>query len=223
MNKYQLEFFNQLHIKPKETENKLEKYVLEGEVMTIKQNRNYNINKYDFIIEGVAVNSIVKVEGLNGRTWKEIDKTHFSLDFNNKFSKIKIHFLNDIVEPIVITLIMEDADKEAYDLELERIKKENKKKEVNLEVASGYNLINVYFSSVSGMRYSYSIINLYRNGRRIGRYTVDGMGFLAIPNLASGDYQVSIEQYDFDRKLIYSSEECKKVSVNQSPQPVVRH
>ena len=223
MNKYQLEFFNQLHIKPKETENKLEKYVLEGEVMTIKQNRNYNINKYDFIIEGVAVNSIVKIEGLNGRTWKEIGKTHFSLDFNNKFSKIKIHFLNDIVDPIVLTLIMEDADKEAYDLELEKIKKEEHKKQVNLEVASGYNLINVYFSCVSGKRYNYSIINLYRNGRRIGRYTVDGIEFLAIPNLASGDYQVSIEQYDFDRKLIYSSEECKKVSVNQSAQPVFRH
>ena len=223
MNKYQLEFFNQLHIKPKETENKLEKYVLEGEVMTIKQNRNYNINKYDFIIEGVAVNSIVKIEGLNGRTWKEIGKTHFSLDFNNKFSKIKIHFLNDIVDPIVLILIMEDADKEAYDLELEKIKKEEHKKQVNLEVASGYNLINVYFSCVSGMRYNYSIINLYRNGRRIGRYTVDGIEFLAIPNLASGDYQVSIEQYDFDRKLIYSSEECKKVSVNQSAQPVFRH
>ena len=223
MNKYQLEFFNQLHIKPKETENKLEKYVLEGEVMTIKQNRNYNINKYDFIIEGVAVNSIVKIEGLNGRTWKEIGKTHFSLDFNNKFSKIKILFLNDIVDPIVLILIMEDADKEAYDLELEKIKKEEHKKQVNLEVASGYNLINVYFSCVSGKRYNYSIINLYRNGRRIGRYTVDGIEFLAIPNLASGDYQVSIEQYDFDRKLIYSSEECKKVSVNQSAQPVFRH
>lgn len=223
MNKYQLEFFNQLHIKPKETENKLEKYVLEGEVMTIKQNRNYNINKYDFIIEGVAVNSIVKIEGLNGRTWKEIGKTHFSLDFNNKFSKIKIHFLNDIVDPIVLILSMEDADKEAYDLELEKIKKEEHKKQVNLEVASGYNLINVYFSCVSGKRYNYSIINLYRNGRRIGRYTVDGIEFLAIPNLASGDYQVSIEQYDFDRKLIYSSEECKKVSVNQSAQPVFRH
>ena len=225
MNKYQEEFYKQIEIKPVETENKLESFNIENEVITIKQNKNYNIIKYDFVINGIALGSIEKIEGLNGRTWKEIGKTKFQLDFSNKYTKIKIHFLLNVVDPIILDVVMKDADKEAYDLEIEKQRKEELEKYVSLQLASGVNCINVYFNRLNG--HAYSLIKLYRiDGvytRCIGTFSIDGNNYFPITNLASGQYKVSIEQYDFDKKIIYKSEDGKSVFVNQVPQPPIRH
>lgn len=223
MNKYQLEFWKYLTLIEDETDNKLETFSIENEKIKINQNKNYNIKKYNFTIKGDAINSIEKIEGLKGKVWKKIGETKFQLDFDNKISKIKIHFINRIIDPIVFDIEMEDADKKAYDYELERKRKDYEKSVVDLEIATGVNLINVYFNELTNKEYSYSVISLYRKDRKIGVYKLKATNFLSIPNVASGEYEISIEQYNSDDELIYRSEENMKAFVNLSPQPVYRH
>ena len=222
MNKYQLEFWKYLTLIEDETDNKLETFSMENEKIKIKQNKNYNIKKYNFTIKGDAISSIEKIEGLKGKVWKKIGKTTFQLDFDNKVSKIKIHFINRIIDPIVFDIEMEDADKKAYDYELERKRKDYEKSVVDLEIATGVNLINVYFNGLTNKEYSYAVISLYRKDRKIGVYKLKDTNFLSIPNVASGEYGISIEQYNSDDELIYRSEENMKAFVNLSPQPVYR-
>lgn len=154
---------------------------------------------------------------------EKIGETKFQLDFDNKISKIKIHFINRIIDPIVFDIEMEDADKKAYDYELERKRKDYEKSVVDLEIATGVNLINVYFNGLTNKKYSYAVISLYRKDRKIGVYKLKDTNFLSIPNVASGEYGISIEQYNSDDELIYRSEENMKAFVNLSPQPVYRH
>ena len=223
MNKYQLEFWKYLTLIEDETDNKLETFSIENEKIKINQNKNYNIKKYNFTIKGDAINSLEKIEGLKGKVWKKIGETKFQLDFDNKISKIKIHFINRIIDPIVFDIEMEDADKKAYDYELERKRKDYEKSVVDLEIATGVNLINVYFNGLTNKEYSYAVIFLYRKDRKIGVYKLKDTNFLSIPNVASGEYGISIEQYNSDDELIYRSEENMKAFVNLSPQPVYRH
>lgn len=223
MNKYQLEFWKYLTLIEDETDNKLETFSIENEKIKINQNKNYNIKKYNFTIKGDAINSIEKIEGLKGKVWKKIGETKFQLDFDNKISKIKIHFINRIIDPIVFDIEMEDADKKAYDYELERKRKDYEKSVVDLEIATGVNLINVYFNGLTNKKYSYAVISLYRKDRKIGVYKLKDTNLLSIPNVASGEYGISIEQYNSDDELIYRSEENMKAFVNLSPQPVYRH
>lgn len=223
MNKYQLEFWKNLTIKEESTDQKLESFIIENDNLRLKQNKNYNINKYNFYIDGISISSVERIEALKGKSWKEIGKTKFTLDFSDKYKKIRICLKDSVVEPIVFDVIMEDADKQIYNQEMILLTKEQDDKIVSLEVASGYNLINVYFSKVNE-KYQYSLIKLFKNNRQIGVYKEEGTNFVAIPNVASGEYEVSIEQYDSNKKLIYSSNKRKKVSVNDvsHPQPPIR-
>ena len=189
--------------------------------VTIVQNENYNIRKYNvYLLTGVAE----KVEYvLKGQAYivKDLEKNKYliELDYDNRIEKIKIHFSNGIVDPVEIPIVFVEADVKKYD---EKVMAEHKKaleERAKVKVTTGDSIINVAFQPVSES-FSYSKVELYTilgskvvNNKTEYEYqlmakykTAEDVYFHSITGLAYGKYAIKLVQYDKSNKEIYKSE-----------------
>ena len=189
--------------------------------VTIVQNENYNIRKYNiYLLTGVAE----KVEYiLKGQTYivKDLEKNKYliELDYDNRIEKIKIHFSNGIVDPVEIPIVYVEADVKKYD---EKVMAEHQKAleaKANVKVTTGDSIINVAFQPVNDI-FSYSKVELYTitgtkviNNKTENEYqlmakykTSEDVYFHSINGLAYGQYAIILVQYDNLNKVIFKSE-----------------
>lgn len=132
------------------------------------------------------------------------------LDFDNRITKLKITFNNDIAQPYILDICYIEADKEEY------YKKEHEKhikaliSAANINVATGVNLVNIYFSPCCE-QYFYTEIDLFRQSRdsiqMMATYSIDkDQYFIAIKDLARGNYCFILRQFDKENKLLFQTD-----------------
>lgn len=188
------------------------------EQIEIKQSDDITITKYDlfFINQGIsAVYAIKEKECLPfqctccdyhwGKVYKDRQVFHYTLDFDDKITSVKIVFKNNIADDLILPIRFIDADKDVYyaKKEAERIAKLGWKASVSC--ATGQNLVNIYFQPCAD-NYAKTEITLYRSNLMMAKYIVEGeLYFKAIPDLAYGDYSFVLKQISTDEKILYET------------------
>ena len=206
--------------------------------VTIVQNENYNIRKYNIYLLTAVAEKVEYV--LKGQTHivKDLEKNKYliELDYDNRIEKIKIHFSNDVVDPVEIPIVYVEADVKKYD---EKVMAEHKKaleEKAKVKVATGDSIINVTFQPVNDS-FSYSKVELYTiTGTKVvnnkteyecqlmAKYkTPEDVYFHSITGLAYGKYAIILIQYDNLNKEIFKSDYVlvSLNSPNYSGKPVV--
>lgn len=189
--------------------------------VTIVQNENYNVKKYNIYLLIAVAEKVEYV--LNGQAHivKESEKNKYliELDYDNRIEKIKIHFSNGVVDPVEIPIVYVEADMKKYD---EKVMAEHKKaleEKANVKVTTGDSIINVTFQPVNDS-FSYSKVELYTitgtkviNNKTQNEYqlmakykTPEDVYFHSITGLAYGKYAIILVQYDNSNKEIYKSD-----------------
>lgn len=189
--------------------------------VTVVQNENYNIRKYNIYLLSAVTEKVEYI--LKGQTHivKELEKNKYliELDYDNRIEKIKIHFSNGVVDPVEIPIVYVEADVKKYD---EKVMAEHKKAleaKANVKVTTGDSIINVTFQPVNDS-FSYSKVELYTitgtkvvNNKTENEYqlmakykTPEDVYFHSITGLAYGKYAIILVQYDNLNKEIYKSE-----------------
>lgn len=207
--------------------------------VTIVQNENYNVKKYNIYLLIAVAEKVEYV--LNGQAHivKESEKNKYliELDYDNRIEKIKIHFSDGVVDPVEIPIVYVEADMKKYD---EKVMDEHKKaleEKANVKVTTGDSIINVTFQPINDS-FSYSKVELYTitgtkviNDKTQNEYqlmakykTPEEVYFHSITGLAYGKYAIILFQYDNSNKEIYKSDYIL-VTLNRpnySGKPVVR-
>lgn len=189
--------------------------------VTIVQNENYNVKKYNIYLLIAVAEKVEYV--LNGQAHivKESEKNKYliELDYDNRIEKIKIYFSNGVVDPVEIPIVYVEADMKKYD---EKVMAEHKKaleEKANVKVTTGDSIINVTFQPVNDS-FSYSKVELYTitgtkviNNKTQNEYqlmakykTPEDVYFHSITGLAYGKYAIILVQYDNSNKEIYKSD-----------------
>ena len=150
--------------------------------------------------------------------------------FKDKVEKIKLHFAGDLVDDLEINIIYESITKEqenAYYENEKRQKRDALIAKTDIKIATGVDLVNIYFQPCGG-DYKYSKIQLYLAegkfqssgygvagkliggtiGNLLGEFKVEeGMMYKSITGLARGCYAIKLIQYnDKNEELITSDE-----------------
>lgn len=131
------------------------------------------------------------------------------LDFENRISKIRISFINNIAKPLTIPIEYIEADKEAY-----YAKKESERKEVLIKNASimhevGTDLVNIFFQPCSA-DYHHTEIDLYYQTRLLANYKVNqGEFFKSIDKLASCTFYYILRQYNAENEILIETEKIE--------------
>ncbi len=210
MNKYQkmilentsINFTNSIH-------NTVNAFKLDNDELSLYQDDNYNITKYNLLIESKCISEIE----LFNKKWETIknyqDKFYIDIDFDNQIRKIKLIFSDDIADPLILNINYIYANRDDYDLKLKEKSEDLLSRKACIRVTTGINLLNVLFQPV-GSNYSYTIIELYSFMDNIpllmARYKVtDELYFLPIKDLAFGTYKIRVIEYGSSDEEIFSS------------------
>ena len=227
MNKYQEFAVKQIKIIG---DNSLKSFKWDFNKVVLEQNENYNLTKYTIAIHQASITKIEVITKDSSYEVARVDEYQHTLelDFENKISAIKLHFTEDIVDPVEIPIEYIDANKEIYD---EKIRIENKKaldEKAKVKVNTGDSIINVTFQPINSS-YSYSKVELYAvNGtddyQLMAKYkTTEDVYFHSITGLAYGTYAIILVQYESNDKEIYKSDFIQVIlkKPNYSGKPTV--
>ena len=189
--------------------------------ITVVQNENYNIRKYNIYLTIAIAEKIECV--INGQIHvvKESEKYKYliELDYDNRVEFIKIYFSNGMVDPVKIPVVYVEADVKKYDEKINAERKKALEEKANVKVKTGDSIINVIFQPVSES-FSYSKVELYTilglkvvNDKTEYEYqlmakykTPEDVYFHSITGLAYGKYAIKLIQYDNSNQEIYKSE-----------------
>lgn len=197
-----------------------------NEEIVIQQDEDITITKYllsisnEFIqkaysIKGDSITELTKKESyLSSKTF------HMELDFENQIDAIKIEFINNLADDLILPVIYKEADKEAYYAKKEQEYKNNLLKTADIKVSTGADLVNIYFQPCCD-KYEYTEIQLYipkefvtvggpygpvqkpSSWSMIKKCKVDPEEFYkSINGLANGKYSFILKQYDKENVII---------------------
>ena len=212
-------------------------YVNDNDEFLIQQDENYNIKKHNIIVGGLSIDSIE----IDGKKCEKIETPKHSyfddkmnlavVDFDNRAKEITFNFANNVAEPLTLKLKFIESDHASFDAKEAESNRQNLMAAANIKLATGADLVNVYFQPVTD-NYGYTVIELYlakgnfeqHHGSVIhddwkptllsgtiesllGKFKVeDGMFFKAITGLANGVYGVKITEFDKNEKPLFSSD-----------------
>lgn len=186
--------------------------------IVVKQGEDITITNY--LLNLLKETFILSVEYNYNNEWNEVDYVDYSydksiklytipIDFDDRITEIKITFINNIVEPIVLPIEYVEADKEAY-----YAKKESERKEALLKAAAvthevGKDLVNIFFQPCSSDYYR-TEIDLYYQNRLLANYKVNQDEFFkAIDKLAYSTFFYVLRQYNTDDKVLIETDKIK--------------
>lgn len=186
--------------------------------IVVKQGEDITITKY--LLNIIKETFIRSVEYNYNNEWNEVDYVNYSydksiklytipIDFDDRITEIKITFINNIVEPIVLPIEYVEADKEVY-----YAKKESERKEAMLKAAAvthevGKDLVNIFFQPCSSDYYR-TEIDLYYQNRLLANYKVNQDEFFkAIDKLAYSTFFYVLRQYNTDDKVLIETDKIK--------------
>ena len=212
-------------------------YVNDNDEFIIQQDENYNIKKHNIIVSGLSIDSIE----IDGKKCEKIETPKHSyfddkmnlavVDFDNRAKEITFNFVNNIAEPLTLKLKFIESDHASFDAKEAESNRQNLMAAANIKLATGADLVNVYFQPVTD-NYGYTVIELSlakgnfeeHHGSVVhddwkpkllsgniesllGKFKVeDGMFFKAITGLANGVYGVKITEFDKNEKPLFSSD-----------------
>lgn len=180
-----------------------------GEIITITQDDDITISKYVLHIANKSVDSVwaivnKKEEKLSESidpvysTPKSGDQKRFSieLDFKKRIESIRIVFVDNIADDLIIPIVYVEADKEKYYAKKEQEHKDSLLKKANIKVSTGADLVNIYFQPCSE-DYAHTEIVLYKDSMMLAKYKVDkDVFFKSINGLAYGKYEFVLKQFN---------------------------
>ncbi len=179
--------------------------------------------------EQPAARTAKRVAGKPPITWQNSEPSYIiELNFDKKIDAVKISFINDLADDVVIPISYIDADKEAYARKKAKENYESMSQRANVRCAPGASLVNVYFNPCCD-EYDHSEITLYvaeetktsydRSGysHEIGvawselthRSVDKGDKFKSFDGLAYGVYSIVLQQYDKSGKMIFETPHIK--------------
>lgn len=216
-------------------------HISEDDSITVVQDKDYHRTKYTIDIRSVVLSSVEFVKGPSAvafavqkdsslaKEGKDVGQFTGIVDFDDRATAIRLHFKNDLADPLTLALHYQESDKEAFDEEVEKTRVADLVKAMNVRVTTGESLINVMFSQVSS-DVAKSIITLYvrdnqDNRSLMGSFPVEsGMLFKSIPGLAFGRYSIKVAQVDAQDQFIAASDyvDVEIRQPNYGGKPVIR-
>ena len=210
MNKYQKMILDNTSIKfySKELDRECAYEIINDE-LTLFQDDNYNIVKYNLFIESKSIESI----DLFNKKWDKInsylDQFSIEVDFNNQIRKIRFNFNDNIADSLILNINYVYANRDNYDQVLKEKSEDILVRQASIRVTTGQSLINVLFQPVSSS-YAYTKVELYSYMDNVpllmARYKVsDELYFLPIKDLAYGTYKIKVIEYGINDEVIFTS------------------
>lgn len=186
--------------------------------IVVKQSEDITITNY--LLNLLKETFILSVEYNYNNEWNEVDYVDYSydksiklytipIDFDDRITEIKITFIDNIVDPIVLPIEYVESDKEAY-----YAKKESERKEALLKAAAvthevGKDLVNIFFQPCSA-DYHHTEIDLYYQNRLLANYKVNqGEFFKSIDKLASCTFYYILRQYNAENEILIETEKIE--------------
>lgn len=197
-----------------------------NEEIVIQQDEDITITKYLLSISNKVIN---KVYSIKGDSIVELTKEEsclscktfdLELDFENQIKAIKIEFIDNLADDLILPVIYKKADKEKYYAKKSQEHKENLLKTADIKVSTGADLVNIYFQPCCD-KYEYTEIQLYipkdfvtvggpygpvqkpSTWSMIKKCKVDPEEFYkSINGLANGKYSFILKQYDKENVII---------------------
>lgn len=187
-------------------EEKIAKSALTDCTLRIIQSTDADITAFPMLI---SINGVVKLEILK-KDWEEISASkngyRLTADFGDRFSGMRLSFVNNIAAPIEFNVEYIESDKEQWENTLKDRYIEGLFQAANVSVATGADLVNIYFQPCSD-EYAKTEIILYRDNLMLAKYRGDEeMFFKSITGLAYGNYTFILKQYDKNDKMLLETE-----------------
>ncbi len=181
---------------------------LNNDKIEIKQNEDITITKYLLSISNKFIEKVysVKGESIVEITAKESSLSSkifdIELDFENRIDALKVLFIDNLADDLILPIVYEEADKEKYYAKKEQEYKDNLLKTADIKVSTGADLVNIYFQPCCD-NYVRTEIVLYRDKNMLAKYKVDEDEFFkSINGLAYGKYSFILKQYSKDNIVI---------------------
>lgn len=224
MNKYQSHIMDKVNFfYYQENDSSILNYPYKDFKLIIKQSDDITITKYTLNLNRDTV--FASVEYYKNKKWSFADINNFSysygnktnsievyaipIDFDDRINKIKITFINNIVDPVILPIEYVEADKEAYYAKIESERKEALLKAASVTHEVGKDLVNIFFQACSSDYYR-TEIDLYYKDRLIANYKVNqGEFFKAIDKLAYSAFYYILRQYNDKNEILLETEKIE--------------
>lgn len=192
-------------------------------ILRITQNEDITHTKYVVYLEG-QTSLVSRIEVYENDKFREIEKISlkkysekFNLnreehiiefDFDNPIiTKIKIHFENDLADPLEIPVEYIFADKEKYYYQKEQERINELIRLMSVTHACGNDLVTIKFKHCSEDVASTQITLFDDMLQLMGKFKVDeGMFYKSITNLAYGKYFYKAQQLDKENNVIVETD-----------------
>ena len=174
----------------------------------LRQNEDIMIKDYVLSISNINIKSIYAIAGDTRNPFKIVDQEFYiPIDFEKKFDKIQIVFKNNLADDLILPVVYEEADKEAYYAKQEQEHRKALLSAASIKCATGADLVNIYFQPCC-KDYDRTEIALYRDGQMLAKYKVEeDCFFKSIGGLAYGKYDFVLKQYDKAGMLLLETEQ----------------
>ena len=187
--------------------------------ITISQDEDITISKYVLNISNKSIHNVFAlVNGKEERLIESIDPVYSSpksgeqkrfsieLDFEKRIESIKIVFVDNLADDLIIPVVYAEADKDKYYAKKEQERKDNLLKTANIKVSTGADLVNIYFQPCCD-DYVRTEIVLYKDNMMLAKYKVDEETFFKpISGLAYGKYEFILKQFDDKGNIILETD-----------------
>lgn len=194
-----------------------------------KKTDSFNITQVDDItkkqyaliidINHTPVNPFEVIFAHKNNQWMEVPfinkQYRIIADFDDRIDAIKFSFCNKIADDYILKIAYIEADKEQYYAKLEQERKDNLLTTASIRVATGADLVNIYFQPCCD-EYDHTEIKLFvPNGREqkplswsvIKKCDVKTEDFYkSINGLAYGKYAFVLKQFDKNNRLLLETD-----------------
>ena len=180
-----------------------EERVVFDEGFTFFENEDSAIGDYRLVIRNPHVRAVQYLEeeayeALNG-------VTSVPFDFAKVGEELVIYFVDDEAAPVALSIKVVLADKEGAEAKV----KAKYQKKAALEIATGINLLNVFWKKANET-VTKSVVKVEYIAKKGVRYPVLEKEmeayYLSIPDLAFGTYEVSVEEFADLRSVVLVKE-----------------
>jgi hypothetical protein len=189
--------------------------IYEAEKIVLKQESDITIRDYTLYVANISVETVYAIRGTEKISFTmQADPTcretqirfYYPIDFDNKIDSIMLVFKNNLADELLIPVVYQEADKQAYYAKKEQERKDALLKSANIKVATGTDLVNIYFQPCCD-EYCKTEITLYKDSMMLAKYKVnEEMFFHSISGLAYGKYEFVLKQFDNKGNIILETD-----------------
>lgn len=173
--------------------------------IVVKQDANYNIVKY-YLRFQTTVSKVVAA----GKEYLPVGTVSSSnpnvvvpLDFADKIKEVTVHF-HDVIDPMKISIKFIEADKKIYDEQMRKEHEAELIKKAGIKVATGADLVNIYFQPCCG-DYENTSIELYLADGIFSKCNWSGNQAGFVPELIGGTIKQLIGKFKVEEGMMYKS------------------